>query len=65
MLKEPVSPCLGICRLDPAMQYCVGCFRTIGELSQWTALSREEKQALIEELDQRRRDGMPPAAKTQ
>ena len=54
VLKEPVSPCLGICRLDPDMQYCVGCLRTLDELRDWTSMSREQKHALIRDLEARR-----------
>ena len=54
ILKEPVSPCLGICRLDPGMAFCVGCLRTIEELRDWTTMSRAQKRALLDELDRRR-----------
>ena len=50
VLKEPVSPCLGICRLDPGLTHCVGCLRTRDELQRWTAMSRDEKYELLDEL---------------
>jgi len=53
VLKEPVSPCLGICRLDPGMTHCVGCLRTIEELRDWIGMSRDEKYQLLEELARR------------
>ena len=53
ILKEPVSPCRGICRLDPDMTYCVGCLRTVDELRGWIGMNREEKTQLLEELARR------------
>lgn len=32
--EEVASPCVGICRLDAA-DLCIGCGRTLGEISQW------------------------------
>ena len=54
VLKEPVSPCIGICRLDPQVTHCVGCLRTIDEIRGWPDLSREDRRALLTDLEQRR-----------
>lgn len=33
---QPVpSPCVSVCRMDEARQYCVGCLRTLDELRAW------------------------------
>ncbi|MCP5150095.1 MAG: DUF1289 domain-containing protein [Ectothiorhodospiraceae bacterium] len=53
--RQPPSPCLGICRLHPEDDHCVGCLRTIGEISGWPRMSIPEKLALIESLAGRRR----------
>ncbi|WP_284335895.1 DUF1289 domain-containing protein [Comamonas sp. NoAH] len=29
------SPCISVCRMDDARQYCVGCLRTLDELRAW------------------------------
>ena len=29
------SPCISVCRMDDAKQYCIGCLRTLDELRAW------------------------------
>jgi len=59
-LKTPVipgslrSPCVSICRIDVDSGYCEGCFRTIGEISDWGGMTDERKRAVWQELRQRR-----------
>ena len=57
----PVSPCLGICLMDPRTRMCRGCLRTIEEIAGWYAASPAEKRAIIEGLAARRSaaEGMP------
>ncbi|MEP6898482.1 MAG: DUF1289 domain-containing protein [Rhodanobacter sp.] len=38
----PLSPCIGICRLD-GHGYCVGCQRTGEEIGRWSTLSDSER----------------------
>ena len=51
--RAPVSPCIGVCTLDPGTHFCVGCGRTIEEIAQWPRLSAEEKRRVIAELPSR------------
>ena len=48
------SPCIGICRLDESSGLCTGCFRTIGEIARWGAMSREDRVRIFTALDGRR-----------
>ena len=48
-----ISPCVGICIIDPVTGYCRGCNRTLEEISKWTHYSDEEAHALLQELEQR------------
>jgi predicted Fe-S protein YdhL (DUF1289 family) len=48
------SPCISVCRLDPASQLCVGCGRTIAEIAAWPTLSDAERQAILRRLEQTR-----------
>jgi predicted Fe-S protein YdhL (DUF1289 family) len=57
---EPASPCIGVCRLDPAERFCLGCGRTIEEIARWPTASAEERRAILARLAGRRRPG--PAA---
>jgi predicted Fe-S protein YdhL (DUF1289 family) len=50
----PVSPCLGICLMDPRTRTCRGCLRTIEEIAGWYTASNAEKRAILECLDERR-----------
>ncbi len=40
--KEPSSPCKRVCRLDEDGM-CVGCFRNLDEIANWSILSKDEK----------------------
>jgi hypothetical protein len=50
----PVSPCVGICLVDPATGYCRGCLRNVAEIASWYEASDTEKRAILARLDQRR-----------
>lgn len=52
----PVSPCLGICLMDPGTRTCRGCPRTVEEIAAWYNASNTEKRAILGRLEQRRRD---------
>jgi predicted Fe-S protein YdhL (DUF1289 family) len=44
------SPCISVCRLDPATQVCIGCGRTIAEIAAWPNLSDAERKAIVARL---------------
>jgi uncharacterized protein len=45
------SPCINVCRMDPATGWCEGCLRTIDEIAAWGTLDdaarREVRAALL------------------
>ncbi len=45
----PVSPCISICTLDDDNR-CVGCGRTLEQISRWALMSREEQCSIVESL---------------
>ena len=47
------SPCLSVCRMDPAMQLCDGCFRTLDEIAAWGRMHDEDKREVWESIGQR------------
>jgi len=49
-----VSPCVGVCALD-ADDLCVGCYRTGQEITQWGAMSDEQRKAILEKVGERER----------
>jgi len=48
------SPCISVCRIDPASGWCEGCYRTIDEIARWAVLDDAEKVAVWVELGRRR-----------
>jgi predicted Fe-S protein YdhL (DUF1289 family) len=57
------SPCIGICQLDDATGYCIGCGRTIEEISGWGSASPDTHQRTLEQLPERMND-LPTASDT-
>ena len=50
------SPCNRICTLDLATEICMGCFRTLDEISGWTRFTNAEREAIRAALPQREQD---------
>ena len=46
------SPCIGVCQLDQD-NVCVGCLRTLSEISLWSRLSSLQKAAIMLEIKSR------------
>lgn len=49
------SPCIGVCQMDANRQFCKGCLRTIPEIRAWATADEATKQAILQELKQRRK----------
>ena len=55
------SPCISVCVMDRASGLCVGCYRTLDEIADWSNLSDEGKRAVTALLAARRnRHGVLP-----
>ena len=52
----PLTPCIGICRLDER-GLCLGCRRTLDEIARWGAMSEAERLRCMQEVLPQR----PPA----
>lgn len=54
---EPVpiveSPCTGLCTIDPASGWCLGCGRTLDEIARWGGTSQTDRDAVTAELPAR------------
>jgi predicted Fe-S protein YdhL (DUF1289 family) len=48
------SPCVNVCRIDPATRRCRGCARTVDEIAGWTALSDLQRARIMAELPSRK-----------
>ena len=53
MRDEVDSPCVKLCVIHPEERLCVGCFRTIEEISAWSRLTREVRNAIMADLPSR------------
>lgn len=47
------SPCNRVCTLDPASGICLGCGRSLAEITAWTQMSDAERERLTADLDRR------------
>lgn len=44
------SPCIRICMIHPETQYCLGCRRSLDEISRWSSMTPEERQSVLADL---------------
>ena len=47
------SPCVRECVIEPHTGYCLGCFRTLDEISFWASYTFEERWRVVERLPAR------------
>jgi predicted Fe-S protein YdhL (DUF1289 family) len=51
---QPIgSPCTGICQIDAASGYCLGCARSSAEIAEWSTAGNARKRAIWSELPPR------------
>lgn len=48
--NEVDSPCQKLCSIHPTERICVGCYRTIEEISAWSRMEPALRQAIMAEL---------------
>ena len=53
-IKIP-SPCVGVCQINASTKYCLGCWRTLKEVANWSRYSNDEKEILMTELAERQK----------
>ncbi len=49
-----VSPCNNNCIMNPTTNYCNGCFRTIEEIIHWSFISSNEKNEILQIVENRK-----------
>jgi len=50
---EVDSPCVKVCVMHPEARICIGCHRTIDEISDWSRMSAPARNAVKAELPAR------------
>jgi len=58
-MSDIPSPCVAVCQIDRASGHCLGCWRTIEEISGWSGFDGERRRQIIAELHDRRGAAVP------
>ena len=54
-IPDPVvSPCISVCQLDPRTGLCLGCLRSLKEISSWSRISKDEQREVLVAVAERR-----------
>jgi predicted Fe-S protein YdhL (DUF1289 family) len=48
------SPCVRDCRVDQVTGFCVGCYRTLTEISYWASYTDEQRRRIMSFIETRR-----------
>ncbi len=51
--EEVESPCVQICVMHPKENICAGCYRTMEEITRWSAMSSDERAEVMADLPER------------
>ena len=52
--RRVMSPCIGICTIDPKSNLCLGCKRSLPEIGRWQMLEDDERQKILDQLPGRK-----------
>lgn len=50
------SPCINICKMDATSALCIGCFRTIEEITAWSRSDDATRAHILASVARRRMD---------
>lgn len=53
MRNEVESPCVKLCVIHPEARLCIGCLRSIEEITQWSRMTPEARRTILAELPER------------
>ena len=51
--NEIESPCIQVCVVHPQSRLCLGCYRSIDEIKDWSTMSPDKRRLIMEELPNR------------
>jgi predicted Fe-S protein YdhL (DUF1289 family) len=53
LVGDVPSPCVSVCRMNPASELCEGCFRTLDEIADWSRMDDDGKRAVWRAIGER------------
>ncbi|AQR62738.1 DUF1289 domain-containing protein [Brevundimonas sp. LM2] len=54
-LPRPIAtPCIQVCVIDGASGLCLGCYRTLAEIAEWSRMEAAQRTEIMSELPERR-----------
>ena len=53
MRDEIDSPCVKLCVIHPEARLCIGCLRSIEEITAWSRMSPAGRKAIMDDLPER------------
>ena len=56
MINEIDTPCIDICSIDRDSGECIGCGRTVEEVSNWANFNNLKKKQILENLNARKKN---------
>jgi len=58
MGNEVKSPCINVCKYDED-EVCMGCYRTMNEITGWLFMDNRQKMKSLENAEERRKTPKP------
>jgi predicted Fe-S protein YdhL (DUF1289 family) len=52
--KAIATPCIKVCVVDGESGLCMGCYRQLSEVAQWSRLTDDERTAIMADLPTRK-----------
>ncbi|MEN9481545.1 MAG: hypothetical protein RLZZ298_2940 [Pseudomonadota bacterium] len=53
------SPCINICKMDASNGLCLGCFRTLDEITVWSRTDDATRAQILAAVTRRRMENSP------
>ena len=48
-----ISPCVGVCSIDPESKLCLGCLRSIDEIAIWSQIDNKKALEIMKDIKNR------------
>ena len=48
-----LSPCVGVCSIDPNSKLCIGCLRSSEEIAMWPQIDKKKALEIMKEIENR------------